>query len=634
MDRLLHVRSADPIELLELSTRVFNALRRASFDTIGDVIELVESGYLMEVRNIGQKSAQEVKHALACVRIVDEPQTEAEWESESASATAERVEIPVISSDVIEWQADLVRKHITAGLLHGQAKTAGKPVSRWLLGILSIDRRRAYETMASIIGGSINVCEELAFLLDRISRSDYVHVLVSRYGYEPRTLEEIGSEMDVTRERVRQIAKRLHRKIGAAVTSALKASSSYEQSLLRMQTCLLIAQDMGLDITYKDWKGRTLSSGLVGTWTSHRYSSLDPHETMLAVCNLLADEAIEELQVPMNLRYAINLAASGSPETRAKIGRILRMLSRKTARIIARHARFCGAVHVKWISQEIDESLAQTIDILRALGYERVSSSWFVSGACDDESDVTGHDVFHHALREMFQYCGKLSSDDICCGLRLAVSRTQFPVPPPNVMGEILALHGYRLEDGLWYCDEQMDEQLSRGEKVIRRCIERQGPVVHHSELAKAFVDSELSFPSLHATLRRSPIFDRIDTGLYKLRGTSVSRQDMDRAQSASEPVPLDVQVEYHRSGNLIVTGNLSVVSLGLGTLTSNQFPNLSGDWNCFAKGEHFGQLHATKNEFRHLGQALEHLGCEPGDRVKLTFNTWERTVEIEKVQK
>jgi hypothetical protein len=234
----------------------------------------------------------------------------------------------------------------------------------------------------------------------------------------------------------------------------------------------------------------------------------------------------------------------------------------------------------------------------------------------------------------MLQYCGRLSTDDICCGLRLAVSRTRFPVPPPNVMEEILALYGYQQENKLWYCDEHLNEELSRGERVIKQCIDRHGPVVHHSQLAEAFVESELSFPSLHATLRRSPIFDRIDRGLYKLRGQSVSRQDIERAEFASEATRLNPRVEYDKSGNITVTATLSVISLGVGVLTSSQFPNLSGDWGCFAEGDRFGELQATENEFRHLGPALEHLGCQPEDRVKLTFNTWERTVEIEKVQK
>ena len=55
-----------PIEQLELSVRVFNALKRAGISTVGDVLELLNKGEnaVMSIRNFGEKSLEELKQKM------------------------------------------------------------------------------------------------------------------------------------------------------------------------------------------------------------------------------------------------------------------------------------------------------------------------------------------------------------------------------------------------------------------------------------------------------------------------------------------------------------------------------------------------------------------------------------------
>jgi hypothetical protein len=599
------------------------------------LIELVESGSLIGVYNIGQKSVEEVKDALTQVQLVEELPSETQLESAPESERVKRAKTPIPPSDVIEWQSQLIKKQISAGLLHEQAKIGGEPISSWLSGIHNVHPCRAYETMANIIGGALNVCEELAFLLSDFTRKDYHQILNSRYGYEAETLEEIGSEIGVTRQRVRQIGEKLQTQIGAKVTRAVNDSyvSADGPALLRMQTALLVAEDMGLQITFEKWKDRILSSGLVGSWNSDRYSNFDAVETLIAVCNLLDDSDTQDLNAPANLQYAIGLAVSGTPELPAKVAYIRKTLPKETAKLVSRHAGYCGGVHAKWLSQEIGIDIPETHDILKALGYRIALDNWFIPQANRDRCKAEAKDAFNRAVRKMLQYCGPLSTNDICSGLRLYVSRTRFPVPPPKVMEEILRINRYELEDGFWQWNGKMDEDLSGGEVVIRNCFEQHRPVVHHSELAEAFVDSDLSFASLHATLRRSPIFDRIDTGLYRMRGVSVTSQDVERALASTERVSVNPEIEYDKRGNIIISVNLSVIALGTGIVVSGQFPNLSGDWDCYVRERRFGKLYASESEFRNLSEPFEFLGLQAGDRARFIFDVWERTVLVEEVK-
>ena len=61
-----------PIEDLELSVRVYNALKRTGISTIGDLLDMIEKngGTLTNLRNFGEKSMTELKEKLAGARPV------------------------------------------------------------------------------------------------------------------------------------------------------------------------------------------------------------------------------------------------------------------------------------------------------------------------------------------------------------------------------------------------------------------------------------------------------------------------------------------------------------------------------------------------------------------------------------
>jgi hypothetical protein len=636
----------DPVDELGLSKRTHNALRRAGIQTIEDLVLVIDTGYLPSVRNIGKKAISEIEDCLASVQFVDSPETIGKSNALPSDDTITQREahavrtavVPVIPEKLLQWQADLIKRQIAAGLLHEHARIAGNSLAYWLSAVDSVGRDQTCKIMTSILGDSINICEELSLLFDQFPHKylhNYITVLLSRHGFETKTLEEVGMRIGVTRERVRQIRDKTEGTVGRIVSSAVRPKSISDLDeglpLLRIQSALLIAEDLGMDITYEQWEHSIRASGLVGSWISLDYTLIDPIEAMIAVCRLMADRKIGELNVPANLGYAVKLAAVGTPDLPARIMHVRMTLSKEVKRKIQRHARYSGGVHARWLSQETERSLTQTKDILRALGYRMLARDWFVPGVQGDNCQVSAHDVFHHALRKMFRYCGRLSIDDVCSGIRCAAWRTRFPVPPPDVMGEVMMTYGYECEKGLYCWDGEISEELSASEEVIMGCLKRCGLVVHHSELAQAFVDSELSFPSLHMTLNRSPLFERIGTGLYKLRGTVVTRQDVGRAEAVAQRIPVDPEIEYDMRGNIVVYATLSVLAVGTGAVFCEQFPNLSGEWDCYVHGKLCGRLYATENEFRHLVEPFESLGCVTGDRLEFTFNTWKRTVTIEK---
>ena len=639
-----------PIEQMNLSEHSFNALRRVGIKTVGEVLHLIQSISLKTIREIGAKCILEIMEILTQGKILHD--SEARWLSSSmwkgltvkilndseVEIKRRQAEIP---DRVVRWQSELVDKQLSKGLLHEDAIIAERSIKEWLSEIKTIENNRVYEVLGTILGSSLNICEEIELLLNSTPIQYRMTILLSMYGFETKTLAKTGEELGLSRERVRQIRNELKDKVTSIINLKTKPD------LLRMQSALFIARDLDLDITYEQWAQRIRSSGLVGDWKSKDFVGTDTVEAMVAICNLLADCKIHWLQIPENLQYAMQLAAEGKPNAPAKIPQIHDTLPNKVKRLISRHSKFSGSVYTTWLSQEMEMELEEVTDILQGLGYRALSKGWFIP----NPSHISYSDVFHGCLRKMFQYCGRLSIDDICAGIRHGISRSGssvpaylagkgtdrsvFPVPPPDVMAEILGVTGYQCDDELYYWADSYDENLSKGEIIIMNCLEKTGPVLHHTELIQAFIESDLSVPSLHATLQRTPLFHTIEFGLYKLRGKEVTYQDIERAKAAGKPQPLRPEIEYDTEGNIIVSVTLSAIAVGSGTIFCERFPDLSGaDWKCHVNGEEAGELSAVENEFRRLKKPFELLNCQPGERVKFTFNTWERTVEIEKEER
>ena len=644
----LFLSREDPIEKLNLSRHSFNALVCTGIQTVGEVVQLIESVRLQTIRELGTKCILEIAAILTQVKILNGDEVESWLSSDVWSQLIVKIvndaEVESITKKgnipkrVIREQSQLVRKQLSRGLLHEDAIIAEKSIKDWLAETETIESNRVYEVLTAILGSSVNICEEIEFFLNQIPSQSRMTVLLSTYGFEAKTLAQTGAELGISRERVRQIRNELKDK--ATSISNLKA----RPALLRMQSALLIAGDLGMDITYEQWTQRIRASGLVGNWISQDLIGANPVEAMIAICNLLADCKIHWLKMPKKLQYAVQLAAEGKPNIPAKILHAVDTLPDEVKRLINRHTKFSGGVHVRWLSQESNRRLEDMKDILQGLGYRVLSKDWFAP------HQISYSDVFHRCLRQMFQYCGQLGIDDICAGIRHGVSRSGFsepeylvskgtvqsrsvfPVPPPDVMDEILRIGGYQSDNELYYWDSAYDEKLNKAENIIMNCLEQIGPVLHHSELVHAFIENELSLPALSAALNYSPLFDKVELGLYKLRGREVTHQDIERAQAAGEPQSLRPEVGYDMEGNIIVSVTLSAIAVSSGTIFCQRFPNLSGaDWECYVGSERAGELSAVENEFRHLKKPFELLNCQPGERVKFTFNTWERTVTIEK---
>lgn len=615
----------DSIDALQLNIRVQRSLIRSGIKTIEDLTNAIDMGKIQTIHGLGDKGLDEISIRLSQVTVSRPNIVTERSSSENTISPSIPVTEPKFMSlnQVLDLQKKIIAKYISIGLLHQDAIISGKSIRQWIeIGEISgSNHEQIVRVFGLVLEESFNLSEELCLIFEGMS-PNHINILIGRYGYAKKTLEIIGKENGVTRERVRQIGVKLERDMDMIIRLL--------PNFLRIQSALLIAGDMGSDITFNKWKDVIISSGLLGRQKIRLDVSIDPFEATYAICNLVSD-TIQELVIPDNLLNAIQLALAGQSNAPARITQIRQKLPKEMRKIILRHSKFSGAIDAKWLSQETKTDFVKMQEIVQALGFVPIQDNWYAQPNERINDDISHHHVFHQALRKMFQYCGPLPIEEACSAIRHAVSRTSYPTPPPPVMREILLLNGYKLEDNLFFWEGKFDAKLPSSETLILECVRKKGGVVHHAELAQTFLDNGLSFPSLHATLRRSTLFQRIETGLYKLRGSTITSQDIARAESAGEWTSVNPEVSYKRSGHIEVQATLGILAIATGVILSKQLPNLSGEWQCHIGNQEFRTLTAIESEFRGLGKAFKALGCQVGDRVKFTFDTFSRAVSVEK---
>jgi len=620
--------SDDKIAVLGFSVRVHNALRRAKIETVGNLL-LYSEEMLFGVRNMGEKGVAEVLAVLERVELLDPPN-----DMDGQQVTIDdhsHCAAPSILVDlgppteprhqVIILLQTILNNQMRAGTLHPELRIQGRTLKE-----LVFERTIAeelYETLRGILLEPVSVAQELEALLGPLKPRELI-IIRQRYGLSPKTLETIATQIGVTRERVRQLEK------NALNRTLLKAKTS---PLIKVRSSLLFADDP--DISYETWSQKLLETGLLGTWTDEKFAEIAPIEMMVALCQAIRYER-DDLVFPHCLEIVIRLYAEGKSATPAKVDLALKRIAPEERRLIRRQMRHSGAASVDWLSQHDKTSLtrAEIVATFETLDYIELGDGWYLQTEEENLPSSRGKGyVFHKTIIKMIQYCGTVPLRDIYFGLEHAQVKTGFPVPPIDVLAILLRHYGYVEVDGCWFWDGELDEALNRGEKLILETITKHNGVVHHNNLARVFVESELSFPTLHATLRRSPLFDKTDQALYKLRGSQPSPVAYLAANASASDISLNVVYQYNLDGTIELRANLGTQALGNGTITSEKLPNLSGTWVASSESGEPREITVTQNEIRGLRHDLEALCFKVGDRVRLVFDTDTRSVTVDRIK-
>lgn len=604
-----------PIETLNLETRTQNTLKRSGITTVAAVLALTGRLVASDMHNFGEMGLKEVEKAISGLEIANLPIKAIIRAKNKRAPQAKRFVLPaeqeVDEEELpLEEQADLVRSQLYEGVLHRHVEMGGQTVLEWL------QQPSQNKQLLNILNGPLTICEELERILNlQYFDSRYIDVFRLRFGRVGCTIEEIGDMLSLSLHKVRHITFKLEYYVNSNLSYA---------STARIQTALLIARHMGDTITYQTWLRTIKSSGLLGA--CGQVGDMDTADFLLAICDIADKSKFPQLTVPDNLAIVAE-----NPNTSARTVRLVADLPRETRKLIRRHSALSGAVYSCWLSENLQLDVRAVEELLSALDFEAMGNNWFIPKKVKEEvAELESRHPFHHNIRKMLQYCGSLSVDNICSGLQNTMCRTDFPVPSPAIMEQLLPLYGFKRQGNKFFWEGQLDTTLSASEKIVWDCIIEMGPVVQHRQVVRSFSDKGFSVSYMRQGLNYSPLFCRIGQGLYKIRGHAVKDDDIQRARDYGARIPSEIEVQYREQGLVVLSVSLESIAVATGTICCEHPPKLWGEWQLL-NGVDGERLVVKNSEIRHLRKVFETLGCGVGDRVELSFHTWDRTVDIKK---
>ncbi|MCI0618459.1 hypothetical protein L0244_36235, partial [bacterium] len=224
-----------PIEHLNLDRRTLNLLRRVHFQTISQIIAAGKHDILL-MRHIGHLTADRVYRAIADYLEVSEDILTSEEIQQIASAVPDRpwkpLSMPIAVLDLsdivflllknagvleieqlIKFRAGHYAGHSQFGIR--ESREIDRALSSYLKFLnetetSQINIPRVHETDQT---NTLSITPELGAVLDSLWLDERAWSVIEHRAIRLSTLEEIGVEIGVSKERVRQIIKRANKKI-------------------------------------------------------------------------------------------------------------------------------------------------------------------------------------------------------------------------------------------------------------------------------------------------------------------------------------------------------------------------------------------------------------------------------------
>jgi hypothetical protein len=177
---------------------------------------------------------------------------------------------------------------------------------------------------------------------------------------------------------------------------------------------------------------------------------------------------------------------------------------------------FAGGIRLVEASEILRLTEDATRHELERLGLEPIISGWFSFTHLDRHSLKS---PLRNAGLKMLSACPCMSLDAFCDGLLHHISRSYSSLASRPVLFHYLRLLGFEISDGQVTTYVPCMGALSKPERCFVDLVAKLGGIVKYAEVVEYFHAQGLSRPSATIMLKTSPIVEKVETGLYKIRG-------------------------------------------------------------------------------------------------------------------
>jgi len=438
--------------------------------------------------------------------------------------------------------------------------------------------------------------EEIHHIVDSLNERERL-ILANRYKIDrPSTLEAVGEQLGITRERVRQIQQKVQKKLVARIKRS---------TLLYSAAALYVLRALKDNAVLATWTRQLVDIGFLKDSKSL--------ELLIAVARATNSS---ELSLPMEF---IRSLETHVPQ---RVLAATKPVLEKARRV----CRNCGAVRALSFTNEraSEEDVEQ---ILRLNGFEELHPGWWIR--------VTVECVPERVATKVVTYCGPVSPSSMRYALRRHLSRFQLPTPPSELLAKLLERRGnFTVINGLIHLTKPPAAKptLSGPERVFLDMTLSDGTIVSFEAAHHRLLEAGFSTGSVTSLLKYSPIVQKITVALYSLLGAKYDEVDVQEAQAQLTRIPANSTLKARSDGVIEFETNAGTWLQYGGVLASGPAASLRGNWKLINDGMESGELIIDGNFMRGLSQASKSLGVVPGDRIRIDFNTWTREAKIIKV--
>lgn len=542
---------------LDFSPRAQHVFIALHLSTIADLVQCTES-QLLRMRNCGRKTVNEIKLFLASRGL-----------------------------------------HLNIDVRNFDPRTASQLRAELRKIHESARQKQNQESFGRALNASKSLEEDLLLLL-AIEAPDRDVQLVAKlwgwFGKRPRTLESVGQEYGLTRERVRQIADRVARKIRKrklVTPFLLKAAQLIRKSCPATAPALIA-------------KLREANISVVGI-----------HPIGVA-------KACELLHIPIDLQVT-RFAGTTVFVIEDMEGPLKAFQTEARRRTQAN-----GCVNFDALCEElgISEAGARGIHALLSasaeFGWLNTAQTWFYS------RKPVRNRLFNLASK-VLATCPRLRPNE----LRRAVARSRrLEVKPPvEVLERLVQAAGLAtIEDGFLVANPGAVQPPEPGsiEDTFVRVLRDNGPALTGQEFEELCIAAGMNPISFYIYRAGSPIVSQLAPGVFSLVGATPPPGLIEELATKARSSRRLVEHGWDKQGRLwcALTLSRAVITTGAIALPSFVANLVQGEWKILLPDGTEGGAADCKNTFlKRLRKPLSYLGAEPGDLVLFEFDLLARAM-------
>ena len=462
-------------------------------------------------------------------------------------------------------------------------------------------KERSNKLLSSI--GTKPICLEDE--LDRIARAvendrnaQIIKKLWGWDGQDPRTLESVGSEIGLTRERVRQIEYRALRRLQKHHFDVPYLRSAIEQ--LR-KCCPGEAINLG-----KKLCDAGISKNSFSVWS-----------VMAAAKTFELNQPFERIQID---HKQIIVGAN----YRHKLAGVMPALRRKTSEV--------GCTSILSLASEVKIDEQQSKLIVEFLEFAP-QAEWL-----DEEKQWlfargTARNRLINLISKVLSVCPRIRVSE----LRRAVSRSRrlAMAPPQKILAAFVERFGLgRMEGDIVVANANFDGALTEGsiEGRMLRVLDEFGPIMDGEEFAERCVEAGINATTFYIYRLMSPVICALGKGVYCKVGSEVPPGTIEDIASRRRSVTRSSDYGWTQKGSLWFGIELTRQIMTAGSIRLPQFVSdfVQGEWHVtLPDGTDCGHVTGRDLFIWSFRKAFALLGAEPGDLGAFEFDLKNKNVLV-----